>query len=386
MTRRPRILHVITSLAVGGAQRHLLSLLPGLRAFADLDLAYFRDHDLAPQARPLAANLHYLPMAGPSGALRLPRLALLMRRGRYDLVHTHLLRADVYGALAARAAGVRAVVATKHNIEARLDAPHARALHWLATRPTRRTIAISNAVARWGRERLAIPPHRIQVIRYGLQAAPFQGLDRRSARADLGLPPDAPVVLCPARLDPQKRHDRLLRAFAAVRRDLPNALLVCAGDTQLGGPAYRARLQRLTQDLRLQDAVQWLGLRADVPALLAAADVVVLASDWEGLGLALMEAAMAGRPVVATAVGGVPEIVRHPHTGLLVPPANEPQLALALTRLLRDHRLRAAMACAARQHALAEFDLPRMHRATLTLYEQTLAETARRSPPPRPGA
>ena len=373
---RPRILQVVTSLAVGGAQRHLLELLPGLREFADIDLVYFRDHDLRSEFESCVDRVSHLPMGGPAGVARLPRLAVLVRQGRYALVHTHLLRADMYGALAASAAGVHAIVSTKHNVEARLAAPLARALHALATRPTRRTIAISEAVAGWTNKRLGVPTDRIRVIRYGLDPAPFNGRDRDAARRELGIEAHVPLVLCPARLDPQKRHDVLLRAFACVRGEVPGARLLCAGETQLGGPAYRARMQQLGDDLGLHDAVHWLGVRSDIPNLMAAADVVVLASDWEGLGLVLMEAAMAGRPVVATAVGGVPEIVERDETGLLVPKGAERELASALTALLIDAGRRTRMGAAARRHAAEAFDLEGMRAATRALYAEVIQEAA----------
>ncbi|MCY3958902.1 MAG: glycosyltransferase [Chloroflexi bacterium] len=373
---RPRVLQIVTSLAVGGAQRHLLELLPGLRQFADIDLVYFRDHDLRPEFEACVERIAHIPMAGPFGAVRLPLLATLIRRGRYTLVHTHLLRADMYGALAARAVGVRAIMSSKHNIEARLESAAARAIHALATRPTRRTIAISEAVAGWTNQQLGVPSDRIEVIRYGLDAAPFSGLDRAAARRELGVEAHAPLLLCPARLDPQKRHDVLLRAFARVRRKLGNAQLLCAGETQLGGPAYRARLLQLTDDLGLRDAVRWLGVRSDIPNLMAAADVVVLASDWEGLGLVVMEAAMASRPVVATAVGGVPEIVEHNKTGLLVPQGDEQALASELTAVLLDTERRVRMGSGARRHAAEAFDLEGMRAATRALYASVIRDVA----------
>lgn len=377
MTRsRLRVLQIVTSLAVGGAQRHLVELLPGLREFADIDLVYFRDHDLRPEFEACVERIAHIPMAGPFGAVRLPRLAALIRRGRYALVHTHLLRADMYGALAARAVGVRAIVSTKHNIEARLESSSARALHALATRPTRRTIAISEAVAGWTNQQLGVPRDRIEVIRYGLDSGPFSGLDRAAARRELGIGADVPLVLCPARLDPQKRHDVLLRAFAQVRRKLGNAQLLCAGETQLGGPAYRAGLLQLTDDLDLRDAVRWLGVRADIPNLMAAADLVVLASDWEGLGLVVMEAAMASRPVVATAVGGVPEIVEHNQTGVLTPQGDAQALASALTATLLDSERRLRLGSAARRHAAETFDLEGMRAATRALYATVIRDAA----------
>ena len=373
---RRRVLQIVSSLAVGGAQRHLLALLPGLREFADFDLVYFRDHDLRSDFEGCVESVIHVPMAGPFGAVRLPRLAALIRQGNYALVHTHLLRADMYGALAARAVGVGAIVSTKHNIEARLASASARALHALATRPTRSTIAISEAVARWANEQLGVQRDRIDVIRYGLDPAPFVGVDREAARRELGIESNAPVVLCPARLDPQKRHDLLLQSFARVRTKVPDAQLLCAGETQLGGPVYRARMRALADDLGLHDSVHWMGVRSDIPNLMAAADVVVLASDWEGLGLVIMEAAMSARPVVATAVGGVPEIVEHDQTGLLVSQGDEQALASELTALLLDPERRTHLGAAARRHASVAFDLDAMRAATRRLYAKVIQDAA----------
>lgn len=372
MTFRPRILQVITSLAVGGAQHHLLSLIPGITKYADVDLLYFRDHDLRPEFESIVKNITHLPMAGPAGAIHLPELVACIRNQRYSLVHTHLLRADMYGALAARVAGVNAIVSTKHNIEARLASAPARLLHRVTTKPTTRTIAISSAVSRWTVEQLRVDAQTVRVIRYGLEPTPFDTSGRTTARTDLGIDMDTPVLLCPARLDPQKRHDLLLRSFARMRAKVPGALLLCAGETQLGGTTYRAGLQHLSVELGIDNAVRWLGVRSDIPSLMAAADIIVLASDWEGLGLVLMEAAMARRTVVATSVGGVPEIVKHGKTGILVPPDNVEALASALISLFSNHRRRSRMASTAGKYARRVFDLNVMQDATTALYSELL--------------
>ena len=375
MTSRPRILQVITSLAVGGAQHHLLSLIPAITKSADVDLLYFRDHDLRREFEPMVKSVSHLPMAGPAGAIRLPELVACIRHRRYSLVHTHLLRADMYGALAARVAGVNAIVSTKHNIEARLASAPSRLMHRIATHPTTRTIAISSAVSRWTVERLGVDAQTVRVIRYGLAPSSFNTSDRTTARLDLGIDVETPVLLCPARLDPQKRHDVLLRSFARVRTKVPGALLLCAGETQLGGTAYRAGLQHLSVELGIDNAIRWLGVRSDIPDLMAAADIIALASDWEGLGLVLMEAAMARRAVVATSVGGVPEIVRHGQTGILVPPGNVAVLASELISLFSDHDRRSRMAASAGQYARSVFDLNVMQDATTALYSELLGQS-----------
>lgn len=379
MTATPRVLHIITSLAAGGAQRHLLDLLPGLGGPDTLDLVYFRDDDLREAMRPIVGSIRRLPMAGPAGILRLPALIAAVRSGGYDLVHTHLLRADIYGALAARPAGVRCVVSTKHNVERRLDRPWWRALHRATSWPVTRTICISAAVQAWAVQ-TGTPAQRTRLIRYGLDPTPFQCTDRGQARWALGVGPEQLAVLCPARLDPQKNHAMLLRAFAEIEAEFPDVRLLLAGGRQLGSAAYVAGLKRLSVELGLAKRVEWLGVRDDMPGLLAAADVVALASDWEGLGLVLLEAMAARRPVVATRVGGVPEVVADGATGLLVPPGSVGALAGALRDLLCDPARARAMGEAGARRLAEHFGPERMRRETRALYAEVLGEhSARRT-------
>ena len=372
MSRRSRVLHIITSLAVGGAQRHLLQLLPGLGAPDSLDLIYFRDHHLREAVVPLVGRVRHLPMAGLAGPALVPVLAGVIESGSYDLVHTHLLRADIYGATAARMGGVRWVVSTKHNVERRLDSPWWAQVHRTTAQLADRTICISDAVRRWAVRVAGVPPATARVIRYGIDPTPFQDADPQAARWALGLGPEDRVALCPARLDPQKNHGVLLRAFAGVTRDVPNAKLLLAGGRQLGSQAYVDGLVRLADDLGLEEHVRWLGVRRDMAGLLAAADVVTLASDWEGFGLALLEAMAAGRPVVATRVGGVPEVVADGRTGRLVPPRDCTALQRALDGLLRDPDRARAMGAAGAARARDEFGLERMQRETCAVYAELL--------------
>ena len=311
-------------------------------------------------------------MAGAWGWTRLPQLTAAIVRGRYDVVHTHLLRADMYGALAARAARVRALVATKHNLEARLEHPVWRWLHRRTARLPDLTIGISDAVREWAVTTGGAPPAKSRVVLYGIDAAPFAELDRAGVRAELGIEPHARVVLCPARLDPQKNHGMLLRAFERVHRELPDAVLLLAGGRQLGSEVYERDLHALADLIEVDGAVRWLGVRSDMRRLLAACDVVALASDWEGFGLALLEAMAAGRPVVATAVGGVPEVVSDGETGILVPAGDMFGFAEALARLLRDDTTRHRMGVAAARRAGGTFALDRMRAATQAVYDEVL--------------
>ena len=372
MTTRRRVVHVITSLAVGGAQRHLLQLLTDPADGLQQDVIYFRDHDLRDAAERLAGGVRHIPMAERWGWVWVPRLAGAIDAGDYDVVHTHLLRADMYGAVAAHMARAPALVATKHNLEERLERPAWRWLHRRTARMPDITIGISEAVRQWAVTTGGAAASRTRVVHYGIDAGRFAGLDRAAAREALGLDLTAPVVLCPARLDPQKNHGLLLRAFEVVRRDVPDAVLLVAGGPQLGSEIYERDLRVLAELIGIGDGVRWLGVRGDIEQLIAACDVVAMASEWEGFGLALLEAMAAERPVVATAVGGVPEVVADGQTGVLVEAGNTTAFAQTLVRLLRDEAERERLGATGGRRAREVFTLDRMRAATVALYDDVL--------------
>ena len=153
-------------------------------------------------------------------------------------------------------------------------------------------------------------------------------------------------------------------------------MLLLAGGRQLGSEVYERDLRALADLIEVDGAVRWLGVRSDMPRLLAACDVVALASDWEGFGLALLEAMAAARPVVATSVGGVPEVVSDGETGLLVPAGDMFGLAEALARLLRVDADRERMGAAAARRARETFALDRMRAATQAVYDEALGARA----------
>lgn len=303
--REARALHIITGLGVGGAEQQLRLLLRHMPMPCDV-LTLTNPGPVAEGLRADGVRVVHLGMTGNRDLGALPRLAKFIRRGRYDLVHTHLYRACVYGRLAARLAGVRATVATEHSlgageIEGRALSGGVRALYLASERLGAATVAVSDTVAArlegWG-----VPAARVHVVPNGIEAVRFrfdEGV-RRSTRARTGLPERAFVVGGVGRLVPGKRFDVLVRAVAA----LPGAHLLLAGD----GP-QRAALRRLAAELGAQGRIHLLGERdplgdsADgrtpgIPALLAAMDVFVSPSREEAFGLAVVEALAAGLPVL----------------------------------------------------------------------------------------
>jgi len=266
-----------------------------------------------------------------------------VRRHRPEVVHAHNVKAG----LVARLAVGRSVpvLTTVHGVPDREYALAARLLR----RTSDRIVAVSTGV----RERLldAGLGTEVTVVENGVATPTLPR--RRAARAALGLPEGSAVVLCLARLAPQKRHDLLLDAWARLAPS--DALLVLAGD----GPT-RPAVERTVDALGLRSRVRLLGERTDVGALLAAADLAVLASDWEGLPVSLLEAMAAAVPVVATRVGDLDTSLGT--AARLVPPGSAAALATALGGLLDDPAARARLGGAGRRLVLERYDEERMLR------------------------
>lgn len=310
-----KALHIITGLGVGGAELQLRLLLRHLPAQCDVVTLT----NPGPVAAGLAADgVHviHLGMSGNRDLGALPRLTRLIRAGGYDLVHTHLYRACLYGRIAARVAGVRAVVATEHSIgatrlEGRPLTAGVRALYLAGERLGRATVAVSPTVAErlrhWG-----VPGQRIRVIPNGIDAPRFRfdEVRREEARAFHGLPQGAYVVGGVGRLAPGKRFDLLVRALALLPGDVR---LLLVG----GGPEEEA-LRRTARALGVADRVVLTGERPclpdprddapDLAALLSAMDVLVSPSAEESFGLAVVEGLAAGLPVLYASCPAVEDL------------------------------------------------------------------------------
>lgn len=363
------VLHVLPDLGVGGAERIAVHLLQDTdpRRFAAGALCLGPARGTALEETLATGGIPVWFLGKRKGFS--PRCAAALRRFVRDhdvrILHTH--RHVLHYALPALSVsrGLRCLH-TVHNLAEREARGPGRLAQRLAFRLGAVPVAISHAVKRSLQRLYRLPA--VPVVPNGIPVGRYQqaGLLRAHARAALHLDDDAVVFVCCARLAPQKNHAGLLDAFAAGPGRDPRAHLLLAGD----GP-LREALQARVQAARL-DRVQFLGEQADVVPLLAAADVVVLASDWEGSPLTVMEAMAAGRPVVATAVGGVPELVQSGRTGLLVPPGAPRALAHALQRLLAEPALRAQLGGAAGTWARHRCDCRVMALRYQSLYDALL--------------
>ncbi len=312
-----------------------------------------------------AAQVVELPMRGELDVALLPRLKRELKRLAPDLVHVHSRRgADLYGGWAAALTGVPAVLTR------RVDANEPAALARLKYRPYRVVVALSRAIERQlldaglPAERTALIPSAVDTQRFRPDPAA-----RERLRAAFGLPGDALVVGVVAQLIERKRHAWLFSSLAPFVREEPRLRVLCFGQ----GPLERA-LRSHVENLGLRERVVFAGFRNDLAELVPGFDLLVHPAEREGLGLALLEAASAGVPAVACAVGGVPDVVVAGETGVLVPRDDTSQVSGAVRALLADEGERHRLGAAARRHAERRFGLGTLVAAHLSLYARVLGE------------
>lgn len=360
-----RVLHILKITRIAGVERHLLMLCAGLRQ-AGIDA---RALALVERRRPMddfaaACAQRQIPCQRLTifhdADISLPfRLARAIREQRPDIVHLHLIHAELHGALAARWAGVCRILVSRHNLDSFREKPLLRAI----LRRNWRRITAGIIIAEHLREQVVhtegTPNEKIHRIHYGLEAAPAQ--DTPDLRAELGIPARAPLVGMISRLVPQKGLSDGLAAFA---RGAPAAAhLVIIGD----GPQRRA-LEEQAADLA--GRVHFLGWRSDAAACMAALDLLLMPSHWEGFGLTLLEAYRAGTAILASDAGGIREVVINGESGLLCPVGDVQAFAASLAKLCAQPQLRARLAAGGSKRFAQRFGAARMVAETLALYRE----------------
>jgi glycosyltransferase involved in cell wall biosynthesis len=346
LPRPLRVAHVSHGLDMGGLEKLLVELA------RHTDRRSFRLHFVSLGGRGLLADeveaCSWPVTALNQGAGFRPRLFLclagLFRRYQIDVVHTHDERPHIYGALAARLAGVPRVIHTRHRGQNLAVNRRQALLLRLATRLTGRFVCVPLDSARLA-ARQGIGVRKALVLHNGIDTTRFT-----ATRTEVSGP-----VATVARLSPEKDVETLIRAVALAAPFRPDLRLEIAGD----GPCL-ADLRRLTAELGQQERVRFLGQVRDVPGLLARAGLFVLSSRTEGISLTLLEAMASGLPVIATRVGGNPEVVAEGETGLLVSPGNPAALADALRQLWHAPQERRRLGQAGRARAELHFDIRRM--------------------------
>ena len=316
------------------------------------------------------ASLDMVPSRPTPSALR--RYVSFVRRWRPDIVHSHMVHANLLARAGRPFTRSVPVISTIHSL---VEGARWRELAYRLTDPLASvTVAVSSAAAARAVRAGAVPARRITTIRNGLDLSSLAIPDgaRASIRLELGVADSDFVWVGLGRLVPAKGFDVLLRAFDTVRRTRASTRLVIAGD----GPEHKA-LDRLRGELDLVHSVVLLGDRTDAPSVLAAADGFVLSSRWEGLPMVLLEAAALGLPIVATDVGGCREVLRPELGGVLTSPSPESIAAGMLRIQAMGAGERTRIGAALKRHVLTEFDMERTVDRWQGLYADVLASRDR---------
>lgn len=385
-----RVLYVNHTAQISGGERSLLTLLAALRERADLAVGCpsgpladavaglgIPHHELPGTAGSLKLHPRHTPVALADLARASGRLGRVVRTVRPDIVHANSIRAGIVAGLPRTGPRVPLVA---HVRDVLPDRPVSRATRQLIARRAAATVGNS----KYALERFAVPTSRRPTVIYNpvdVVAFGASELTPAAARERLGLPAEAEVLAVVAQLTPWKGQDTAIRALGLLGGQHPGAHLLLVGSakfldaaTRFDNRAYVDGLHRLVGELGLGDRVAFLGERDDVPDLLRAVDLLLMPSEEEPFGRALVEAMAAGVPVVATSVGGPPEIVKEGVDGMLLEPGRPETWARAVADLLPDRARRAAMGAEGRRQAAMRFAPARHVDACLELYAAVAAD------------
>lgn len=367
-----RVALIIDSLRIGGAQKLVTGFVSAVSRQA------VEPTVISLQGDPVDSNLDVIRSAGVDveffaarsllDAGRLIRLIRFLRAEKFDLIHAHLSYANILGCLAGYFAGIP-VITTLHSTSH--DPKQKRRLitrleDVILRTIARRIIAVGHNVAAIYQPRLG--SRTIDIIPNGVPPAiELSPSARRELRREIAGDETCVVIISVGRIVLAKGYEDLIEAFAIVHRQDPRTILVIAGTGSLF-----EKIKSKISEMHLEGAVNCLGARSDIPQLLAASDIYASSSHWEGLPVAVLEAMMAGLPIVATSVGEIPRVVT-PQTGLLVPPHKPACLAEALRELVSAPDKTRAMGAAARTRAMQEYSLDTWIKKLTSLYEETLS-------------
>jgi glycosyltransferase involved in cell wall biosynthesis len=376
---RPRLLILTVGFGVGGVEQLILSTAPLLQKEGfEVTVACLKGWDiLGDELDARGVRAVALGARGRLDFRAAGRLLTLLRSSRIQILHAHLFLANQVARFLGRLAGVPVIITSHHDIDLWMGLRH-RLIERVTAPWSDAVVACSEAVRRHAVETFGLRRGLVHTLHNGIEIGEDRPLDperRRLLRRELGAGPEDLLLGCVGRLvEPKKGLAVLLAAVGRIARAVPGARLAIVGD----GPA-RSFLERRAVQEGVRGRTVFAGLRRDVDALMSAFDLFVLPSNWEGFGIALLEAMAATVPVVATRVGGVPEVVLDGETGLLVPPGDPEALAAACIDLLGDRERAARLAAAGRRRVETEFGAASVVERMAALYRDLLGRN-------RPGA
>jgi glycosyltransferase involved in cell wall biosynthesis len=370
-----KILHLITSLEVGGEQHVMLTSIRGLskRNFRILVCSVMDKIPMSGQFEQIGAPVHSLGLRGKYDPRVYWRLWRLLRRERPDILHTHLIHANLLGRIIGRLAGVPAIVASEVTVG------RPRRLGTIANRLTNRLVdrieTNALAVQRWLHETYRTPLDKILVIPSGVETGTVATVtEAAELKKSLGISRDDRVVVYVGRLEKEKGVEFGVRAFVEIADEFPEVRLVVAGEGR-----ERESLDNIAYSSGYTDRIDLIGHTDEIPALMAIADVVLLPSLTEGLSQVILEAMVASRAVVATRVGGSAEVVEDGKTGFIVPARNASDLADALRRILGNVSLSQRMGQAGRRRVETEYSQEKYLDRLSAMYAELICRTSRKN-------
>lgn len=339
--KKIKLLHLISRLDIGGAEKQLLSLVSHLdKGKYDICVGYFEGKgELKEGFREVGIKTKKFKFIGLWDISLWWRLYQDMKINGYDIVHTHGFKADLWGGFVAKLVGVPIIISSLHNQEWYLRNPFTRWLERLfAFYIFDRIIAVSESVKRFAYEVGGIPKEKIKKVYYGINLSDIKVDKNKDFKQELGIGKDAPLIGCIGRLVKQKGHKYLIRAAKRVIETFPQAKFLIVGKGKLD-----KKLKKLVKRQDLDSSVIFTGFREDIHSIIDRLDLLVHPSLWEGFGLVLLEAMAMGKPIVATNVGGIPEVVKNKETGILVSAKDSKVLAKVIIHLLKDRSLAARL-------------------------------------------
>lgn len=362
------VLHLSSTSGPGGAEMLVSRIASGLdrNRFASL-VGLFSPGWVKDRCESLSLPTVVIPMSNQWDVGWISRCCAVVRQRRVSLIHAHEFRANVFGALVAKLCGIP-LVGTVHGKNYYPDHAKRRVAYRWVSRVTR-MVTVSHDLQRFLEEQIGIPHHRIAVIHNGVDMVPRRPSEQiRKTRSEFGIDEGAFVLGIVGSLYQVKGHAYLFRALGPILAHYPETRLLVIGQGEL-----EQTLKQQVADLGIEKAVLFLGLRNDVPRLLPALDLFVLPSLSEGLSVALLEAMSAGVPVLASNVGGNPEIVIDGETGYLVSPGRSDQLASRIIKIMSNHEAIRLVGERGREWVAKEFTTARMLERYQDLYDSCLS-------------
>jgi len=369
---RTKIFYFTTDSKIGGTERMILALLEGLdrNKYEPFLCAIKPGGALLPEAEKLGVKAVTLNAGSRTDLPALCGIIPMLRKEKPGILHTFLFHANIAGRIAGRMCGVPVIISSQRSVDKWRKPWHSALDKWTSGLCN---LIISNSEA--GRkaliEREKIDPARVITIHNGINAEKFAaaacGADAGAARKAFGFAPGDTVLGIIANLRAVKGHKFLLKAFQNVRRTTPDVRLklLVVGEGKLEG-----ELKDLADKLGVSNDTVFAGFRDEIPRVLAAIDIFVLPSLWEGFPVSVIEAMASGKPVIASRAGGIPEAIVEGETGLLVPPGDVPALEKAIEALAGSPELAKKMGEAGRKKAGSEFGIEKMISKTEGVYER----------------